>query len=252
MVIMETVYALVGCQQNHSPATNQRNAMQATVTSTNAKYDEWKSVVESYGAYDDSVITDTDWNAQFSRSGTMRSTAFEQKQEGDDSFYRVTLEPGDIGSAWTDVEKGRERAEVSGKKLDKRKKYRFSFSARIQEGMTGYETFFQIHQATSKQCDVGPLIMIFYKSGHLNMAKRGSVPNVSETYGQWRNYSFEVDFASGETSNWKVDGRRVGVDYAAQLAPCGVPYVKFGLYRRTGSEHKSVIDFDNVMIERLN
>ena len=91
MVMMATVYALVGCQQNHSPATNQRNAMQATVTSTNAKYDEWKSVVESYGAYDDSVITDTDWNAQFSRSGTMRSTAFEQKQEGDDSFYRVTL-----------------------------------------------------------------------------------------------------------------------------------------------------------------
>ena len=250
-VVATAVAMLAGCQQNYSPATKQRDAMRGTVTSTNAQYENWQRTVESYGAYDDSVITDTDWNARFKRSGTMKKSAIVSNTELNDSFYRVTLEPGDIGSAWTDVQNGKERAEVSGQKLDKQKKYRYSFSARIVEGMTGYESFFQIHQANTRQCDVGPIVMIHFRSGQLSMAKRGSVPHVSKMYGKWQSFSFEIDFTTGETTNWRVNGKTVGVDYLTQVAECGVPYVKFGIYRGRAS-HRSVVDFDDVLVEQLN
>lgn len=241
------------------------------------------------------TFRDKDWNVTLKPSCALpkRDSATFVKI-GSERKLKVQLKPGQIGKCSTDnvVRHGAqywERAEVISQigNLRLGRTYEISFTVDFLSGFTSRrETFFQIH-AWNGKCSAYPPLMMGFHNGKLEVKplqnvgpKAGTVWISSENGGHVNSIrkSIKIQNLIGKTSEFRIiadirkrgsltvflNGQKIVDKAKMEVAACGKPYTKFGVYRPgpatgeyygekkgSGPTKTSAVLLDKVRIERL-
>ncbi len=228
---------------------------------------------------------DRDWSIKLRDNCGMpvtRGTAASLRQMRDssgDRFLEFRLAPGDVGGCSTDATARHsapfwERAELSQvSRMKVGKLYEISFDVQLVQGFGGdRESFFQIH-AWAKGCAAYPPVMMLFDEGRFQIrALRGVTQN---RMGRGKKGSHKAHrVRSVSLAEFRAAPRRVGVRFdtrtnpaqmqvtldgrvilkpvPVEIAACGEPHVKLGIYRPGRGQAVSVARFDNVTVQASN
>jgi hypothetical protein len=184
-----------------------------------------------------------------------------------EKVLRFSLNNGDVGACGSDKKPRNgapfwERSELKQtKSLKPDTKYELTFNARFVEGFGGMkETFWQLH-SWDKTCKSGPPMRFMFNKGKLSMqpfigdgykAPAHTAFDISEFTGEWR--EFRIEFGTGTDNHMKlyIDGT-FAVETPFNMKECGVPHMKFGIYRPGAqdgkSNQRSVVDFSRIKLK---
>lgn len=218
---------------------------------------------------------DNDWNETFyDNAGLPSKNSIRWVKEGDDRYLRFKLKNKDIGKSENDDKRRSsapywERAELKQRLyFRKSSTYEINFKARFVEGFEGgRETFFQIHQWT-RNCKVGPPIMLKFNMGELRLdAANYNLKTNKRLYAETSDIDYNINYFLNKWVNFKiiysslknlitvyVNNKIIFNEIKFVPAPCGIPHIKFGIYR-PGSIFDilktSIVDFDEIQIKEL-
>jgi hypothetical protein len=214
--------------------------------------------------------SDDDWNLMFyDNCGMPKSDSVRWIEKGNNKFIRFQLGDKDYGNCGSDRRARHgapywERAELKQTTgLNRNLKYELEFTVRFVEGYAGSrEDFWQLH-ATSRNCNIGPPIMIKFDDGFLTLSskredggsnKRTSSVKIDNLIGKWSNVKMKFDTSGNSEVSLSLDDKEVFSNIPYWVEPCGIPHFKFGIYR-PGNKYKknnrSVVDFDKIKLTEI-
>ncbi|MBL3705950.1 hypothetical protein GI582_24970 [Sulfitobacter sp. BDSS02] len=225
----------------------------------------------------DTTFKDNDWNISFYSNcgfpverGNNRSVKT-VRMAGDRATW-FTLRAGDVGTCSTDAKPRNnapfwERAEIKQRGyIERGTLSSVSFSFLVLEGFRGTkEGFFQIH-AHNDNCHAYPPVMMMFDRGQLVVRALRNVTQTGRETGSKgehrtypvRGYSLRSFMAAPVTINVSYDTRtspgtlsvRINdkkvMTAPVEIAACGTPHVKLGIYRPDRGSGTSTAVFDDV------
>ena len=205
---------------------------------------------------------DEDWNEAFYTNCNMPKNSISWETENDNKFLRFQLKGGQKGGCSTDRRPRHgasfwERTEIKHRSgFDKNVKYNIEFYARFIKGFNGLkENFFQIHQQV-QGCERGPIVMLKFNYGIFqgDISTYEKTFNVNQNFKKWVKFNVILDFKEGIYTvkiddNYFIEER----PFMDKLASCGVPHIKFGIYRPGYKEpnETSIVEFDKLITNVL-
>ena len=206
---------------------------------------------------------DDDWNEIFYTNCVNPADTIVWETESDNKFLRFKLKGLQKGGCSTDKRPRHgalfwERVEIKQRSgFDKNLKYNIEFYTRFIEGFKGLkENFFQIHQSVIG-CRNGPIVMLKFNNGIFQGDFGGITEkkfNVEENLNKWIKFNVILNFEEGIYSvkvndNNFIDER----PFRKKLKACGVPHIKFGIYRPGYKQpnETSIVDFDKFQTKEI-
>ncbi len=203
--------------------------------------------------------TDDDWNEIFYTNCVNHANSVTWITENNNKFLRFKLKGLQKGGCSTDKRPRHsapfwERAEIKQRLgFDKNVKYNIEFFVRFIQGFNGLrENFFQIHQSVIG-CRNGPVVMLKFNNGIIqgDFGIAEKILNVKENLNKWIKFNIILDFKEGIYSV-KIDDYNFIEErpFKEKLMSCGVPHIKFGIYRPgyKVANNTSILDFDKFKV----
>lgn len=215
---------------------------------------------------------DDDWNTRFTSNCPLpQGDSIQWMTESDQRFMRFSLSDGDKGGCITDKTARHsapywERAELKQVgKLKKNKSYVIDARLRFVEGFNGHrENFFQIHAYNNSCKQAYPPITIKFDNTYSDSAvltlntltknKRHSSYRsdlrIDDVLGKWINIAIKLNMANKRSVTVSVDGKTLFTDLPFWIDSCGIPHIKFGIYRPgdLSGNAKSIVDYDSISV----
>jgi len=219
-----------------------------------------------------SIVKDRDWNTRFTNNCTLpRHDSFRWVSEGNRRYARFALSDKDKGGCVTDKVARHsapywERVELKqAGSLKRNQKYTIDSTLRFSKGFGGErETFFQIH-AYNNSCkqaypplmlefdnthtDTGVLTLLALNSSRRHIGYRSDV-NIEDTLGKWIDLKLILDTSEESSVTVLIDEEVIYSDIPIWIEPCGMPHIKFGIYRpgSLSGNSKSIVDVDLMLL----
>ncbi len=217
-------------------------------------------------------VKDKDWNTRFTSNCPLpQHDSIQWVSESNRRFMRFTLSDGDKGGCVTDRTVRHhapywERAELKQVgKLKKNKSYTIDATLRFVEGFGSHrENFFQIHAYSGGCKQAYPPVMIKFDKTHTNTAvltlnalnknKRHnsyrSGMRIDDTLGKWIDMKIDLKMSKKRSITVSIDGETLFSDVPFWIEPCGIPHIKFGIYRpgSLAGNSKSIVDYDSISV----
>lgn len=219
---------------------------------------------------------DSDWNTSLRPVCKTDKDLIYMMKENGDKFVRAELEHADgIGLCPADKRGKRQRAEfATSERMNTPGVYEYSVSVRFNTPITQEAVFMQIH-AKNDQCrkengrTTHPPIklrmrynmeVVNLEPGHFDMPghkDRMAFVKGMIKVGQWHDFKIVMDFKIGTSLiDIYLDGKQIANDFAVgTVNKCVRPWGKIGIYRerpRSGKWEDISIDYDNIMLKRIN
>jgi len=201
---------------------------------------------------------DKDWNVDFYDNCGLPKDSLKTIEEDGNKFLRFQLKGGQRGYCSTDRRSRNgasfwERSELKQfQNLSKSSKYELKFKIRFIEGFEGpRETFFQIHQ-WQNNCKTVPIIMFKSNIGIFDGDYSSQKEfKIKENKNRWINFKIILDFPEGLYSV-KIDDRNFINGNSMGYVSCGIPHIKFGIYRPGWKNNEtSIVDFDDFKLKEI-
>ena len=214
--------------------------------------------------------SDDDWNLTFyDNCGMPKGDSVRWLEKGNNKFIRFQLGDKDYGNCRSDRRARHsapywERAELKQTTgLNRNLKYELEFSVRFVKGYAGNrEDFWQLH-ATSRNCNIGPPIMIKFDRGKLILQSKrkdgssnrwSSSVYIDDLIGKWNKVKMKFDTSEDSKVSLFLNDKEVFSNIPYWIETCGIPHFKFGIYR-PGNKYKknnrSVVDFDKIILTEI-
>lgn len=95
------------------------------------------------------------------------------------------------------------------------------------------------------------LTLLALSSGKSHISYRSDV-NIEDTLGEWIDLKLILDTSKEGNVTVLVDGETLFSDVPFWIEPCGIPHIKFGIYRpgRLSGNNTSIVDFDLISLRQ--
>ena len=230
----------------------------------------------SVGMHLGDTVKDEDWNTRFVNNCPLpRVDSIQRMSESTRSFMRFTLSDGDKGGCVTDrIARHHapywERAELKQVgKLKRNRSYTIDATLRFVEGFSGFrENFFQIHSYNNGCKQAYPPITIKFDKTHTTIAvltlnalrknKRHnsyrSAMRIDDALGRWIDMRINLNTSKQGSITVSFDGEILFSDVPYWIEPCGIPHIKFGIYRpgNLSGNDKSIVDYDLISVKMVD